>query len=277
MSDEIQPFVPAAVEPDDAVGEGYWFVFQERKLLVAADDELAETRGPNPFGLAPLRTQYLGRLEQRHCYSAELEKGCEPPDGMSFRPLQALYKKVPDTLFALAGRAIQVVDWDRNHQHCGACGQPTIVAPRERARVCQPCGLQHFPRLAPAIIVAVEREDEILLARSPHFPPGILSILAGFVEPGESLEEAVHREVEEETGILLETVEYFGSQPWPYPNSLMIGFRARYRSGEIRIDGEEIEEADWYRAREMPRTFEGDISISQWLIRDFLRRHGVGR
>jgi NAD+ diphosphatase len=197
VSDEVHSFLPAAAEPEDAAGEGYWFVFRERKLLVTAGNELAETRGPEPFGLAPVRTQYLGRLRDRHCYSAELAESCEPPDGMSFKPLQALYKKVPDTLFALAGRAVQIVDWDRNHQHCGACGQPTTVAPQERARVCEPCGLQHFPRLAPAIIVAVEREDEILLARSPHFPPGILSILAGFVEPGESLEEAVRREVAE--------------------------------------------------------------------------------
>ncbi len=277
MSGEDSAFIPAAIEPGEAEGRGYWFVFRERQLLVRSDDSLEETSGPRPFGVTPVRSQYLGMLGDRHCFSAELDPACDPPTGMAFRPLQALYKRLQSPLYDVAGRAVQVVDWDRNHQHCGACGEATHLATKERARVCGGCGLQQFPRLAPAIIVAVERDDEILLARSPHFPPGILSVLAGFVEPGESLEEAVHREVLEETGVLLGEVTYFGSQPWPYPNSLMLGFRATYRGGEIQVDGEEIEEADWYSARAMPRTFEGDISISQWLIRDFLGRHGVGR
>jgi NAD+ diphosphatase len=124
------------------------------------------------------------------------------------------------------------------------------------------------------MIVAVERGDEILLGRSPHFPPGIYSVLAGFVEPGESVEETVFREVHEETGVEVENIRYFGSQPWPYPHSLMLGFQARFARGEIRVDGVEIEDAGWFRADEMPTTFPGNVSISQWLIRDFLARHG---
>lgn len=124
------------------------------------------------------------------------------------------------------------------------------------------------------MIVAVEREDEILLARSPHFPAGIMSVLAGFVEPGESAEDAVRREVYEETRIVCHDVEYFASQAWPFPNSLMLGFRARYHAGEIEIDGEEIVEAGWFRASEMPSFFPGKVSIAQWLIRDFLVRNG---
>ena len=131
-----------------------------------------------------------------------------------------------------------------------------------------------YPRLAPAMIVAVEREDQILLARSPHFPPGIQSVLAGFVEPGESAEEAVIREVFEETAIAVKNVRYFGSQPWPFPNSLMLGFQAEYESGDIEVDGEEIIEAAWYPADAMPSFFPGRVSISQWLIQDFLTRNG---
>jgi NAD+ diphosphatase len=123
------------------------------------------------------------------------------------------------------------------------------------------------------MIVAVEREDEILLARSPHFPPGIYSVLAGFVEPGESAEEAVEREVMEEAGIEVEDVRYFGSQPWPFPNSLMLGFTARYAGGEIRLEDDEIEDARWFRANDMPNFFPGRMSISQWLIHDFLERN----
>jgi NAD+ diphosphatase len=133
-----------------------------------------------------------------------------------------------------------------------------------------------YPRLSPAMIVAVERGNEILLARSAHFPPGIFSVLAGFVEPGESAEEAVIREVFEETAIVVKDVRYFGSQPWPYPNSLMLGFTAAYESGEINTENDEIEAAGWYAAAELPSTFPGSISISQWLLNDFIERNRRG-
>ena len=139
--------------------------------------------------------------------------------------------------------------------------------------MCPDCAVPQFPRLSPAMIVAVERGNEILLARSPHFPPGIYSVLAGFVEPGESAEEAVAREVMEEAGIAVKDIRYFGSQPWPYPNSLMLGFTAVYESGEIRLDDDEIEDARWFSADDMPTFFPGRMSISQWLIQDFLGRH----
>jgi len=276
MSDD-QEFVPGIAQPEASDGDGHWFVFQKRNLLVGPDDQLEAAKGPDPFGIALLRVQYLGQLNGRDCFSGEVDEDCEVPPGMRFRPIQALYKRLPQELYDVAGRAVQVADWDRNHRYCGACATPTEVSTSDRSRVCPSCGLPHFPRLAPAIITSVERDDEILLARSPHFPPGILSILAGFVEPGESLEQAVVREVQEETGILVENIRYFGSQPWPYPNSLMLGFQADYQSGDVVIDGIEIEEAAWYSAREMPKTFAGDISISQWLIQDFLRRKGSGR
>ena len=122
------------------------------------------------------------------------------------------------------------------------------------------------------MIAAVTRGEEILLGRSAHFPPGIYSVLAGFVEPGESLEQAVFREVLEETGIEVEDVRYFGSQPWPFPHSLMLGFTARHRSGELRADGVELVDARWFHRDDMPMLFPGNVSISQWLIRDFLKR-----
>jgi NAD+ diphosphatase len=191
---------------------------------------------------------------------------------MAFRDLRALYGRLAPALHEVAARAVQIVEWDRTHQFCGACGTPTVAAEHERSRQCPHCGLGQFPRLSPAIIVAVERGDEILLGRSAHFPPGIYSVLAGFVEPGESVEDAIRREVHEESGIVVDEIRYFGSQPWPYPNSLMLGFQARFKDGEIALTDAELEDAGWYRFDEMPRLFPGNVSIAQWLIHDFLAR-----
>ena len=151
-----------------------------------------------------------------------------------------------------AGRAVQLVEWGRTHRFCGRCGTPTEPAPGERAMRCPACGLAAFPRLAPAMITLVTRGDdgpdqEALLARGVQWQVPMYSCLAGFVEPGESLEGAVVREVREEVGLTVGDVRYRGSQPWPFPHSLMIGFRARYVSGEIELDPTEIADAGWYR------------------------------
>ncbi len=143
----------------------------------------------------------------------------------------------------------------------------------ELARVCPRCGLQHFPRISPAVIVRIERGDEILLARSPHFAPGVYSTVAGFVEPGESLEQTVAREVREEVGVEVTNVRYFGSQPWPFPHSLMIGFVADWASGEIRLQEEEIEDAGWFRVGSLPG-LPSRLSIARALIDDFIALSG---
>ena len=195
----------------------------------------------------------------------------EPPEGMAFHGLRRLWGLLPEEAWRLAGRAVQLLDWDRNHRFCGRCGTPTERHPTERARVCPRCSLQAFPRLSPAVITLVEDGDRMLLARSPHFAPGVYSTLAGFVEPGESLEEAVVREVREEVGVELADLRYFGSQPWPFPNSLMIGFLARYAGGEIRRQEEEIEDARWFTADDLPG-LPSPMSIARRLVEDFLAR-----
>jgi len=136
---------------------------------------------------------------------------------MTFEGLRKIYGRLDEDLFWIAARAVQIVDWDRTHQFCGRCGVPLRTKTTERAKECPQCGLLHFPRLAPAIIVLVERDNKLLLARSRHFPSGMYSVIAGFVEPGESLEEAVVREMKEEVGISVKDIKYFGSQPWPFP------------------------------------------------------------
>ena len=134
------------------------------------------------------------------------------------------------------------------------------------------CGHQSFPRISPAVIVLVERDNTCLLARSPRFQDGFYSVLAGFAEPGETLEETVAREVLEETGIEVKDIRYFGSQPWPFPDSLMIGFTASYAGGEIRVDGTEILVADWFPFDQLPK-IPGRISIARRLIDWFVNKH----
>jgi NAD+ diphosphatase len=266
-------FIPHHDGPDDPGDAPLLFAFRRRELLVKLDHGLPTVSEIDEHGIDAVRTQYLGRLGERHCYSAELEAGLKPPEGLVFRDLRMLFGALQAELHAVAGRAVQIVEWDRTHQFCGVCGERTVVSKNDRSRICPECQIPMYPRLSPAMIVAVQKDDQILLARSGHFPAGIYSVLAGFVEPGESAEEAVIREVWEETRIVVDDVRYFGSQPWPFPNSLMLGFTARYKSGEIdtRHD-DEVEDAGWFRADDLPGTFPGNVSISQWLLNDFLER-----
>jgi NAD+ diphosphatase len=192
---------------------------------------------------------------------------------MAFEGLRKVYGRLDEDLFWLAARAVQIAEWDRTHCFCGRCGIPLRLRETERAKECPQCGLLHFPRLAPAVIVLVERGHELLMARSRHFAPGVYSVLAGFVEPGETLEEAVEREVLEEVGIRIKDIRYFGSQPWPFPHSLMIGFTATYAGGEIAINDEEIEDAGWFTADNLPGQ-PGKISIARRLIEWFLAKEG---
>jgi NAD+ diphosphatase len=267
------PGIRPSDDPDLHSGPALCFVFRHRELLVTTDGGLPSLAHLNEAELDSERSQFLGTLGDSPCHSVELSAEVQAPSGTVFRDLRALYPVLDETLHAVAGRAVQIMEWDRTHQFCGVCGKQTELSDSDRSRACPDCKIPQFPRLSPAMIVAVERGNEILLARSPHFPPGIYSVLAGFVEPGESAEEAVEREVMEEAGIRVKDIAYFSSQPWPYPNSLMLGFRATYASGEITLEDDEIEDARWFRADAMPTFFPGRMSISQWLIHDFLNRH----
>jgi NAD+ diphosphatase len=184
---------------------------------------------------------------------------------MAWESLRALFSVLDDAHFALAGRAIQLLDWDRSHRYCGRCATPTEAKSGERARACPACGYAAYPRIAPAVMALVRREGEILLARGPHFPPGMYSALAGFVEAGETLEQCVAREVEEEVGVRVSRVRYFSSQPWPFPNSLMIAFVCDWEAGEIRPQAGEIEAANWFKVLHLPK-LPSRISIARRLI-----------
>lgn len=271
---EALGFAPGVTPPTVVEGPVLWLAFRRRELLVERDGGPLLAPGLEALGLAPRVTHFLGRVGEVPCFAADLDADASAPTGAAFSDLRALFGRFGERLFALAGRGLQIVEWDRTHRFCGGCGGPTEPSAIERSRRCAACDLVVFPRLAPAIIVCVERDDEILLARSPHFPPGFYSVPAGFVEPGESVEEAVAREIAEETGVEVDDIRYFGSQPWPFPHSLMLGFLARWRSGDVRIDPTELEDAAFFRYDEMPQWFRGRISIAGWLIEDFLARHG---
>ena len=206
-------------------------------------------------------------------YAVDVPAGADPSDGAAV-DLFGYHGRAGEAAWLAAGRAVQLVEWGRTHRFCGRCGTPTEPAPGERAMRCPACGLAAFPRLAPAMITLVTRGDdgpdqEALLARGVQWPIPMYSCLAGFVEPGESLEGAVVREVREEVGLTVGDVRYRGSQPWPFPHSLMIGFRARYVSGELVLDATEIAEAAWYRRDDLPMIPPG-ISIARRLIDEWV-------
>lgn len=252
----------------------WWFIFSGQRLLVRLDEReiphLIE-QGPDVLGLTTHFIRTLGRLGSIGCSVASVSEGQPPPASMEFRDLRGLYGVLDDDVFRLAGRAIQIVHWQREHLFCGKCATPMQDDPKELSRRCPRCSMVSYPRLSPAVIMSVERGDQILLARSPRFPKGMYSALAGFVEPGETLEEAVAREVAEEVGVTVGKVRYLASQPWPFPHSLMIGFTTVYQGGEIVIDRNELEDARWFSRHDMP-TLPSPISISRLLIEDFLKR-----
>jgi NAD+ diphosphatase len=199
----------------------------------------------------------------------ELPKDTIVPKGMTLLGLRQLYGTLDEDLFALSGRAIQIMEWDRTHQYCGYCATLTTQLPNERAKRCPNCRLVNYPRLSPAVIVLISRGEELLLARASRFPAGMYGLIAGFVEPGESLEETIVREVREEVGIEIEDIRYFGSQPWPFPNSLMIGFTATYASGNIAINPQELEDAAWFSKHHLPQ-LPPKLSIARKLLDWFI-------
>lgn len=270
-----ESYRPAVTPPPVNEEPAWWFLFQGNRLLVRIQDggaTLPYVVDYEEIGLPAVRSQYLGTLQGRHCFSVEVEREAQAPEGWAFHGLRRLFGLLPDTLFWVAGAAVQIVDWDRSHQFCGRCGARTGDKTKERAKECPECGLISYPRISPAIIVLVEREDRLLLARSHRHPEGLFSVLAGFVEPGETLEGAVAREIREEVGIEVRDIRYFGSQPWPFPNSLMIAFTCHYASGDIVLEEEEMAEANWYKPDDLPAV-PPKISIARQLIDWFVARH----
>ncbi|MDP2227128.1 MAG: NAD(+) diphosphatase [Moraxellaceae bacterium] len=268
-------FVPAVNAPEGLKGERLWMVFQGHRLLLADDPAasvLPELRDASWLGLPEISRHYLGTLDGKGLYAVAVADDVLPPEGYRFEDLRRLLGQVDDSLFGVAGRAFQILEWDRNHRHCGRCGTLTAADARgERSKVCPACGFSQYPRINPCVIVVVTRGEELLLARAQRFNRPMYSALAGFIEAGESAEETLVREVQEEVGVQVGAPRYFGSQSWPFPGNLMLGFHAEYRSGDIVLQEEEIADARFFHFSELPPIPPAG-SIAHALIQDFVAR-----
>lgn len=278
-------FVATLTPPAGPRDPAYWFAFLGDQLVFrsAGENVAVLTALDLPeLGMTPQRTIYLGFLEQPHCapidcYATELAPDATLPPGFAADGLRGVYPRINEALFNVASRAVQLLAWDRTNRFCGQCGAATENAATERAKRCPACGLVVYPRLSPAIIIAIVRHfpdgPRLLMARNHRFPPGRYSVLAGYVEPGESLEECAAREVCEETGITIRNLRYFASQPWPFPNSLMLAFTAEYAGGDIRLEESELAEADWFAPAALPG-LPPPMSVARRLIDWFVQTYG---
>ncbi len=264
-------FIASASGPEKTPEKAFYFLFDTRHILVDKDGHIPCLDKVRVADLPMGATFFFGTFKNIPCYCAQLlsEDATKPCTRVNLR---AFFLSVSDASRQMAGYARQVLDLHLNFKFCGRCGSATRPLAGEHSRVCPTCNHTVYPRISPAIITAVTREDQILLARGVDFPnKKMFSVLAGFVSPSETLEECVCREVFEETQIRVTDVQYVGSQPWPFPDSLMIGFTAQYQSGDICIDPNEIVEANWFSYDALPLIPDG-FTLSGQLIRTFVRR-----
>lgn len=243
-----------------------WFVVHPKGLVVRKDGEavaLLTEEDVLTLGVRVEDAHRLGSLDETDAIVVTVNERVPEP----FAPLglRALAAFLEGGLFGVVGRALHAADWLTSSRFCGRCGTPTERLAAERCMACPACGLHVYPRISPAIITLVRKGDLALLASNAKFPGVFYSTLAGFADIGESLEETLVREVKEEAGIEVRDVRYFGSQPWPFPNSLMIAFTAEWASGDIVIDSSELADAKWFSIDELPM-LPPPLSIARQLI-----------
>jgi len=262
---------------DTIYKETYWFLFHNDELLVK------ECEGNTSILLAsdikllanqPTEVQSIGIFHEHECFIANISND-NVPHGFSFKKIRPLYGYIDDEYFGAACRAFHIINWMRNSKFCGCCGGIMTMSSHEIAMECSICDHMVYPRISPAIIVAVIRDNQILLAHAKRFPPNRYSVIAGFVEPGETLENCVRRELQEEVGIEVDTITYFGSQPWSFPDCLMVAFTAQSSTERITIDNDEISAAAWFSPHNLPNL--SDLpdrpSISRKLIDWFIETY----
>ncbi|CAB3830865.1 NAD(+) diphosphatase [Achromobacter anxifer] len=244
------------------------FVFRRDELLVEEESSvLPDTALCAQIGLAPAALQPIWTLPGSPYRTVHVEPGMDAPKGYAFKKLRSLFGVLDDESMALAGRAYQIAEWARTHKFCGVCGTPPERLQTEFCMRCPQCGFSAYPRISPAMMVLIRKGDSILLARHTTTATSRYTALAGFVEPGESIEQTIHREVHEEVGLKVGNLQYFGSQSWPFPHSLMVAFTADYVSGEIRVQEDEIADARWFGPGDAMPEIAPRISVAGWLIR----------
>ncbi|MDR7857780.1 NAD(+) diphosphatase [Tissierella sp.] len=263
----------------EPLNEGYikdnFYLFNKDKLLVEVKNEkyiVPNRKGIESLNIQIAHIQCLGSYDGVNCYCGQIEELTD--DNYVFIDLRTYSRQIDHSDFLVAAKAILLLNHVRENQRCGVCGSQMIMksSGNDRAMICANCDNMVWPKTAPAIIVAVTKGDKLLLAHNKMFPEGMYSVVAGFVEMGETFEQCVKREVYEEIGIKIQNIKYFGSQPWPFPNSMMIGFTAEHLDGEIQVDNDEIVDAKWFTKEEIPSLYRKSISISSELIEWFLNR-----
>jgi len=238
-------FTPLISRQDHA--DPLTFLFHQGRLLVREHDlVLPDAAAVAALGPERERLHPVGLLAGRYYQAGWLDSDALPGEGYAWRSLRSLFGQMDEALLGLAARAAQIAEWARTHRFCGACGSGMVLAAGERCFKCVQCGHMAYPRISPAMMVLIRKGDAVLLAMHIASPSKRFTPLAGFLEAGESIEEAVHREVYEEVGLRVQNLRCFGSQSWPFPHSLMIAFTADYLDGEIRLDTSEISEARWF-------------------------------
>jgi len=248
-------------------------IFKGDKLLVLERPEVDRSAVPPELLERIISSSFdLPEVWQDMPPWSEVDDVC---DEFEWVDLRGAWQRWGDEVFARAGTAYQYMNWLRSVRFCSRCASPLSPRTEDKGLDCTGCGKVFYAPLQPAVIVAVEREGKLLLAHNSRMPNKRYSILAGFVEPGESLEQTIEREIKEEADIEVEDVRYFGSQSWPFPCSLMLGFTARWKSGSLRPDGVELSDAGWFSPDEFP-DIPPSVSISRKLIDDFVRRHHPG-
>ena len=275
--DDYLSFEPS-VKPLHKDGmEDYWFLFKEEQLMVIernGEIDIPRWKDVNALNISVYNIQSMGSYYRCNCKCGETIDNVEAKN-IEFVSLRTLSTLIDEEIYLLSSKAKLLLDWLKLNQYCGVCGGEMYKkdSMSERAMICSNCGNMTWPRTSPAIIVAVTKEDKLLLAHNRFFPEGKYSVIAGFVEYGETFEDCVKREVYEEVGIKIKKIKYFGSQPWPYPNSMMIGFTAEYLHGDIKVDGEEIVDANWFNREEVLKLHNKSISIGSDLIEWFLNNN----
>ena len=246
-------FVPAPPDADPG-GEGSWVLLQGGELAVCGPPEGPRLpAGVLPESLAGSREPlFIGMWDGDPCRVLSLTKETALPEGWGTESLLAPEPLLPIELLTLGGMAGQIVHWEKNSPACSRCGGENLRLPAQWGKRCGRCGYEHFPHIHPCVIVIVRRAGEVLLTRKAGWPPGRYGLVAGFVDFGESLEEAVIREVREETGVEVRNVRYRGSQSWPFPSQIMAGFTADYAGGEVRVEEAELEDARWFPVNALP-------------------------
>jgi len=242
------------------------FIFHRGKLLVHETElSLPPASVLGQLGIGD-GLHAVGMFGDRYCQTVSSDQEHVPAHGYAWRGMRSLFGELSDEMMSVAGRASQIAEWARTHRYCGVCATPMQLASGERCFTCPSCGMLAYPRISPAMMVLIRKGDQVLLALHTQSPSKRFTPLAGFLEAGESIEEAVHREVYEEVGLRVHNLQYFSSQSWPFPHSLMIAFTADYLDGEIRVDPNEIAEARWFGPNDAWPERVPHISVSSVLV-----------